>query len=566
MSGTGEQALLIEESLPALRKDLEFVGRQPRGKPLRYWLSDRRVGKVFDLGPEENFICRQLDGRNTAGEVLAMYEAEFGRPLERAGLDALVDQLRGEGFLEGQPARKRTLPEIFDPEEFLPFGRLALLRGDGVMDWMTQRLGWIFSKPVKFIAAGLILLGLNVLVREWPSLFDAVWYHWGPFFLLSIIMLSSVLVHAPRAMIQGVACKRSGGYVSEIGLVFFYYLIPEPYCKYTDLGWIREKSKLLWTLISGLYYQALVWAVATIGWFVTTQGTVINSLWLALAVGSGGGLLLLVGNPLVKMDGYHILATWSEFPRLRERSLAAFGSWISGRPMPEPLPPTQRRWVLFFGFLISLFAVAHLVILVALAGLSLTELYEGAGFVATVAFAAFLVHRPLGKYLSGLKPVQWAKQGWSRLTGWGWKGVILLVVVIILLLPYPYETGGPFTVFPSQKADIYCEIEGGRIEKVLVKEGEFVTKGQALGQIDRREYEKNFLVTQASLEDTEAKLNLLRKELAMLDNPPDIETIHAFEAEARRLKALATDYQTELALTTLLSPIDGRVTTPMIDQ
>jgi multidrug resistance efflux pump len=137
---------------------------------------------------------------------------------------------------------------------------------------------------------------------------------------------------------------------------------------------------------------------------------------------------------------------------------------------------------------------------------------------------------------------------------------------VLLLLPYPYETGGPFSIVPALRAEVHCEIDGGRVGAVLVREGERVSAGQPLARLDPREYERNVRSTESRLDEARAKLDLMRKELYLLQNPPNIEAIHALEAEIRQLDTLLADYRRQLELTVLRSPIAGRVTTPQVEQ
>jgi multidrug efflux pump subunit AcrA (membrane-fusion protein) len=202
----------------------------------------------------------------------------------------------------------------------------------------------------------------------------------------------------------------------------------------------------------------------------------------------------------------------------------------------------------------------------------LTPQYEGAGAVVTLFIGLFMVHRPLGRYVSGLGMVRWlltkdTPEGKdARARRWIVRLGLIALVVIVLLLPYPYETGGAFNILADRRSDVPVEIDGGRVVKVFVREGEMVKASQPLGQIDPRQYERNVELTQAQLDETEAKLRLLRKELALLKNPPNIESIEALGAEVRRLEALLADYKRQLDLTTLRAPIAGRVTTPLIEQ
>lgn len=554
------------ERMPALREGLEIVTRQPRGKKVQVFLADRGVeSRVFELGDREHLLCRLMDGETTLEEAARLYQRRFGERLDPEDLRAFLEQMEAEGFIKGRAARKITFPEALAAGDFLPYARVRLGGGDRLVGWLAGRTGWLFSLPVRILSAAVFLLGVNTLIREWPVFWKALEYHWGLVFLITVLLSTITLVHAPRNLVQAVACKRSGGYVSEMGLTFPYYLIPGFYCEFTDVRWLDDKNRLIRTISAGLWYQLSVWGVAMIGWFGSAPGSLMRSIWLALSIGSGAGFLLIVANPLMGADGYRLLATWLEIPQLRERSLAALGAWLGRKPLPEPLSPRERRWFLFFGLIVLAFTVGYLVVILTLTGRGLMTTFQGAGALVTLGLVVHFFATPARRMLSGMdsytKLREKAGQAGRRLN---WRFWALIGGAIVLFLPYPYETGGPFTILPGKSSEIHCEVEGGRIAEVFVNEGDFVKAGQPLGQIDQREYRKNLEFTQASLEETEARLDYLRKELAMLQNPPDIESILALEAEQRRLKTLVADYETELALTTLTSPIEGRVVTPEI--
>ncbi len=552
--------------MPALRKDVEIAAHQLRGRPMHHFLVDSSgEGRVFELGKREHFLCKRMDGDSTIEETLSLYEKELGEPLAASDLDAFIEQLRGEGFLEGVPPRRATAPEAFAGDDYLPWARVQITRGDRFVGWLAEHLGWAFTLPARVVAGAVILLGLNTLVREWGPFWDALSYHWGFVFVLTIVLSTSLLVHAPRHLLQAVDCKRGGGYVQEIGLSFMYWVVPGLYCHYTDARWIDDKRRLMRTIATGLWYHAFAWAVAMMGWFVSAPGSVARGVWLAVAFGSGVAMLLVVANPMVQGDGYRLLTTWLELPRLRERALAAFGSWIMRRPAPEPLSRRERRWFLLFGLLVTAFTLGYLVLLSVVAGVKLSGAFEGAGALLALGLAAFLFSKPAGKALSGSPSLERARVRIADLNRRpGWRFWAMVGGALLLFTPYPYETGGPFTILPGAQSEVHCEIDGGRIAEVFVHEGDFVKAGQPLGRIDQREYEKNLAFTQASLEETGAKLDYLRKELAMLRTPPDIESILALEAEARRLNTLVEDYSRELELTTMVAAIDGRVSTPEI--
>lgn len=551
--------------LPALKPEVSFTIRPIRGGAPRYLVEDRFTKATYELGEREVFLCRQLDGRTALPDVARRYEESFYTPIGLGDLEAFVRQVGDLGLLVGAQPRARTLPEVFNPEAILPIARIPLLRGDRVLGALARHSSWLSGRPAQVLSGLVILAGFTVMALGWSALFDAVWEHWTPAFLFVVVVVACAAVHTPRAIIHGIASKRYGAQVSGIGLVLLYYVIPWFYCDYTDIVWVRDRSARIRIIAVGLYYQLFVWGLAVLGWALTGQG-VANSLWLALGLASALSFLVFTANPLVKMEGYLLLVNWLEVPQLRERALAAAGAWLMRRPSPEVLTRRERRLFVLYGLLCFVYALGHLVLFLTLAGRGLTAVWEAGGAAATVIVALYLVHRPVGRYLAARPAIRWLIARDAGMKRWIWRGGIGLLVLLVLLIPYPYETGGPFTIVPDQRGEVHAEIEGGRIVNVMVREGAAVTAGQPLGQIDPREYERNVVATQAQLDEAQARLRLLKKDLALLQNPPNIETVQGVEAEERRLQSLLADYKKQLELTTLRAPFAGRVTTPQFEQ
>lgn len=85
---------------------------------------------------------------------------------------------------------------------------------------------------------------------------------------------------------------------------------------------------------------------------------------------------------------------------------------------------------------------------------------------------------------------------------------LLGVVVFIILLPYPYEAGGPFKFLSIKYIEVHTQVSG-QVKKVLVKEGEWVKKGQIIALLDTRDNQKNLDVVRADLDKVKAELRLL---------------------------------------------------------
>jgi len=343
---------------------------------------------------------------------------------------------------------------------------------------------------------------------------------------------------------------------------------------------------------------------------------------------SSSGVFAAGANPLVQMDGYMLLVSFLEVPRLRERSLAIFGSWVSRRPLPEILTRRERRWFLIYGSLTFVYAFAHLGVVLGMTWTQLTPLYEGAGAIVTILAAVYFAHKPIVYGLGRLPFFRWV---FARHAGWRpWAARLTLAGLLAGagLIPVDYETGGEFRLLPSRRFEVRSDIES-MVERVLVREGQWVEAGEPIATLSVRSHRRDLEAARGRLEKAQAELRLVEQgarpeeiarvlaavkkaetsvawsrphaerftrlyrdglisqndyEIALRQRDMDAarlngsiadlnlaesgarrEQIEALEAQVRGLEALADNYATDVERTTLVSPIAGRVVTPRVE-
>jgi putative peptide zinc metalloprotease protein len=617
--------------LPRLRGDVEHFSWPARGDvAAKYFVRDPKTLLVFESGEAGAFLCEKLDGRTALDDIFSLYEEKFGTALSPGDFDLFVGQLAENGLLAdvSPQKRRRTFAEILDPEVFLPLAMFRFMTGDRLLAFLARRLGWLFSRPAQYFGAAAIAGALAILVLRFGGYTHAVWLHWSPGFVALTMAVSCFLVQSPRALVHGIMCKRCGGQVSGIGLGLLYYVMPALYCDWGEIIWVAGKERRRWAIFSGIYYQLLVWAAGTIAWWLTMPGTTANTFWLSMSFAAGMGLLLFGANPLVQMDGYLLLVSFIEVPRLRERSLAILGSWMTGRPLPEILTRRERRWFLFYGSLTFLYAFLHLGVVLWMFWSQLTPVYEGAGAIATILVAVYFAQKPLVYFLMKLRFFRWVVARDAGLLCWSARLILAAGVAALGFIPVAYETGGPFRFLPSRRVEVRSEVEGV-VEEVLVREGQWVEAGQPVALLSGRTSARNLEAAQGQVERVQAELALiqsgvkpeqiervragvrkaeaslswsrpraerfarlfqdgmisekdyenalrqrdldaarLQEALADLDltrSAPRPEQVRALLADQEALQALADNYTADLERTTLASPIAGRVVTPDVE-
>jgi RND family efflux transporter MFP subunit len=132
-----------------------------------------------------------------------------------------------------------------------------------------------------------------------------------------------------------------------------------------------------------------------------------------------------------------------------------------------------------------------------------------------------------------------------------------LVVIFLAAFPLPLRVDGPATVAPAHTAQVEPEV-AGVVQRVYVREGETVHPGTVLAKLDDSQYRIELAAAQAKYETAVSRMD---RELASNDgSEAGIDRAQAdyWGSEVKRARE-------RLAETSLVSPIDGRVATPRIE-
>jgi multidrug resistance efflux pump len=87
--------------------------------------------------------------------------------------------------------------------------------------------------------------------------------------------------------------------------------------------------------------------------------------------------------------------------------------------------------------------------------------------------------------------------------------VVILITLLLFFVELPFEVGGEAEIVPEQKQFAFCRI-GGLIDKVFVRHGSMVRKGQVLATLDPRDLEREIAGEQRRFEILTKEMNLLR--------------------------------------------------------
>lgn len=219
---------------------------------------------------------------------------------------------------------KRKNKEVVSQLTNVLFARIPLFDPDHVLDRLTPLLGWTFSRAgvaawVATIAAGLIALALTdqsliAGVSGVLSTDNLVWLY-----------AALVLTKAAHEIGHGIACKALGrreslpGNVNTVG-VMLLVLVPVPYIDASSSSMFRSRWRRAWVGAAGMYYEAAIAAIAAIVWARSSPDSVVNAVAYNSMLIASVSTVLFNANPLIRFDGYYILADALELPNLYQRA------------------------------------------------------------------------------------------------------------------------------------------------------------------------------------------------------------------------------------------------------
>jgi multidrug resistance efflux pump len=383
---------------------------------------------------------------------------------------------------------------------------------DGLLDFLAERLRFLFTPAFLAISVALIVLAAFTAAANGPSIardiaqaiqIQTLLYAWLTIYLVIIIHEFS----------HGLTCKHFGGSVHDLGFLLLYFQ-PTFYCNISDAWLFPERSKRLWVTLAGAYSELVIWAMATLVWRVTEPGTGLS--FMALVVMATSGIRSLFNlNPLIKLDGYYLLSDGLRIPNLRKKAFAYLGHRIRGLlgiGTAGTLETTarERRIFLTYSLLAGTYSCWLLGIVAFYLGGALVRRYQGWGFVLLTGLLGAVLSNPIRTTLHGLRPApENAKKPKRPMK----KPVILLALLALaaaalFLGRMDLRVSGEFTILPVQNADIRAEVEG-IVEQVYVEEGAKVNPGDPIALLSDRDYRAELRMLEAQIEEKQARLRML---------------------------------------------------------
>jgi putative peptide zinc metalloprotease protein len=261
--------------------------------------------------------------------------------------------------------------------------------------------------------------------------------------------------------------------------VMLLVLTPVPYVDASSASAFRDKWQRILVGAAGILVELFIAAVALFIWLSVEPG-LTRALAYNTIVIAGVSTVLFNGNPLLRYDGYYILADLVEIPNLRARANSYLGylgeRYLFGRRETEPptATPGEKAW--FVGYGITSFLYRILVVVAIL--LFLMDRFFLLGVVFAVMAAIGWATVPVGKGLKFLFTHPRIRSVRTRAVAVT-VAAVALVAGVIGLVPVPYRSRAEGIVWIPDEAFVRAATEGF-VERVVAPPGGRVAKGDIL--------------------------------------------------------------------------------------
>ena len=505
---------------PALRRQAEIHRHRYRGAAT-FVLQDHASGRSHRFTASGHHFLALMDGKRSVQEIWDLTEDALGdeAPTQEEAIELLArlyaaDLLKAdtppdtrELFRRYQARRRKKLRQRFAS----PFSIIIpLINPDRFLERWMACISPLFGWFGLFIWLGTVTTALVLAGSHWPdlteNLADRVLTAQNLFFIWLLYPVVKIL----HELGHGFAAKHRGCEVPALG-VMLIALIPMPYVDASASAALPNKYQRMFIAAAGIMVEVLLAALALFVWLSVEPGIVRAMAFNVMMIG-GISTILFNGNPLLRFDGYYILADALDIPDLATRSKQYLGYLFQRHlgGVAEAASPAvysgERFWLFSYAILSNVFRIVVMVgIILFIAGkfFVIGVILAGWGATTQIIF-------PIAKgaaFLMGNPQLQGHRARAIGMTGAVFMGLGLLLFVA----PFPLHTATEGVVWAPEKSEIRAATDAV-IERLVAAPYALTEPGDVLLEMDDPVLSARVAILAAELEAARAQYLSLRTE------------------------------------------------------
>lgn len=352
----------IAQLKPRLRGHVR-IHRHAYRDQVWYVVEDRMAGKYHRFNPASHGVIGLLDGRRTMDQVwLRLSETlDEDTPSQDEVLNLLA-QLYAADLIQCDvnpdvaelfERRRKQERKQFNSRYLNPMSlRFPLIDPDALLTWLNRWPHLYRGTAGVAIWLAIVIPALILAPMHWPDLTENFSEQLLAMDNLLVMAVIFPLLKACHELGHGLATKARGGEVHDMGIMLMV-LFPIPYVEASSASAFVKKSDRIMVGAAGMLTELFLAAIAFYFWLVLEPG-LARSLAYNVIVLASVSTLIFNANPLLRYDGYYILADWLEIPNLTTRAnqywryLLDYHAFDLTQSEPPVATIGEKRWFLVY--------------------------------------------------------------------------------------------------------------------------------------------------------------------------------------------------------------------------
>lgn len=488
---------------PLLPVEVEVARVWIRGE-LWHVLHHRDHGQRCRLNPQAYQIAARMDGQHTVDQLWLQMEQsvphspEAEPPSQDDMIEVLrllmrhqllsFDQTPDLGTLSNSAQgtdESWTAPEAVTGAVPNTLWHWRLPLGDPSA-WLNRH-AWLAAALFSPMSLTLWLCLVAAMLAGWLVHASALSAHastWmaTPSHLLLSVLLYPVIKGLHEAA-HALAIRRWGGQVQSCGIALMM-LMPVPYVDASAAHSFGRAWQRALVSAAGIMAELGLASLGLWLWVMTEPGWLHHIGFVTWFIGCLS-TLLFNGNPLQRLDGYHVLTDALELPGLAARSRhwwsQAMLRWVTRQLTPDhrvdmaPEAAGERAWLVAY----APAAWVYQVFLWTALSLWVGSYFAPLGWVMALFSAWMLLVKPARSWLQILWPIAVGSTAQGQRPHWHRVAWLVLIPLLAVLTPMPDRTVVQGVVWAPETALVRPAVDG-MVSAVLKPDGSQVLPGEVL--------------------------------------------------------------------------------------
>ncbi len=529
-------------------------------------LEDKSSGRYFRFSSAVNQFVGLMDGERTVQEIWDSVCEKLGdnAPTQDEVIQ-LLGQLHASDVLQCDVSPdSMELFRRFDKKRSKDWKqRLAspLFVKFPLLDPEEQLERWLPLVSPLFTWAGalvwlcVVCAAAVLAVSHWSALTHNFADHALAPTNLLILALTYPVTKAVHELGHAFATKIWGGEVHEMGITMLAFM-PIPYVDCSSASAFLDKRQRMIVGAAGIIVEFFLAALALFVWLNVQPGIVREIAFNVMLIG-GVSTLFFNGNPLLRFDGYYVLADAVEIPNLATRSRKylsyLFIRYVFGvREARSPVTaPGEAGWFLVYGTASMLykFFVMFVIIVFISAKFFVIGLMLAGWIIATQIFL------PIVKQVSFVLLSPQIQRHRVRAVATTFL-TLIAVIVLLFLVPVPSRTMAEGVVWLPEQSQVKAAING-TVVRVLAAPDSRVEPGEPLFETEDPFLPVNVKLTESQLRELSVRYDAQRR----------VDRVRAqiIKEEMAAIQANLADARDRLGRLIVRSEVAGKFIVPNAD-